>query len=84
MTDKATVSAVEGQSELLSEATRQHIDHWRAKFPEGVEGRRSALIQALVAAQEQNGGWVSTELMDAVADYLDRRSGPTRSPRSTR
>jgi len=71
MTDKATVSAVEGQSELLSEATRQHIDHWRAKFPEGVEGRRSALIQALVAAQEQNGGWVSTELMDAVADYLD-------------
>ena len=29
------------------------------------------LESALQAAQEQNGGWVSRELMDAVADYLD-------------
>jgi NADH-quinone oxidoreductase subunit E len=71
MTDKATVSAVAGKAELLSAETRREIDHWRAKFPEGIEGRRSAIIQALVAAQHQHGGWVSTDLMDAVADYLE-------------
>src|SRR5699024_3749929 len=70
MTDQATTSAVAGKAELLSEETRREIDHWRAKFPEGLEGRRSAIIQALVAAQEQNGGWVSADLMDGVADYL--------------
>ena len=64
-------SPIQGKKELLSEPTRQAIDHWRAKFPEGIEGRRSAIIQSLVAAQEQNGGWVSSDLMDAVADYLD-------------
>ncbi len=71
MTAKATASLVAGKAELLSEDTRRTIDHWRAKFPEGIEGRRSALVQALVAAQEQNGGWVSADLMDGIADYLD-------------
>jgi len=69
--DSATNSPVAGKAELLSEETKQTIDHWRAKFPEGIEGRRSAIIQALVAAQHQNGGWVSGDLMNAVADYLD-------------
>ena len=55
----------------LDEKTRSTIDHWVAKFPEGKEGRRSALIQALYAAQKQNGGWLSSAMMDAVADYLD-------------
>lgn len=71
MTDKSTASVVAGKAELLSEETRRAADHWRAKFPEGLEGRRSAIIQALVAVQHQNGGWVSAELMDGVADYLD-------------
>lgn len=53
----------------LSDATRAHIDHWAAKFPP--ERRRSALIQGLFAAQEQNGGWLSDELIAAVAKYLD-------------
>jgi len=61
----------EANAMLLSEQTRSTIDHWVAKFPEGQEGRRSALIQALYAAQKQNGGWLSSEMMDAVADYLD-------------
>ncbi len=60
-----------GKATRLSDQTRQTIDHWRAKFPEGQQGRRSALIQALYAAQKQNGGWLSSELMDAVADYLE-------------
>ncbi|NDY96071.1 NADH-quinone oxidoreductase subunit NuoE [Wenzhouxiangella limi] len=71
MSLQATERPVVGKAELLEDTTRQTIDHWVSKFPEGLEGRRSALIQALYAAQRQNGGWLSSELMDAVADYLD-------------
>jgi len=71
MSIQATDDIVEGKSELLSEQTRATIDHWLSKFPQGLEGRRSAIIQALYAAQVQNQGWLKPELMDAVSDYLD-------------
>lgn len=54
---------------MLSDQTRQAIDHWVAKFPP--DKKRSALIQSLIAAQEQNGGWITPELTEAVATYLD-------------
>lgn len=54
---------------LLDEATRRHIDHWVAKFPS--DRKRSALIQSLFATQEQNGGYLTDELIAAVAKYLD-------------
>jgi NADH-quinone oxidoreductase subunit E len=54
---------------MLTEQTRKTIDHWVAKFPE--DKKRSALIQSLIAAQEQNGGWISRDLTEAVAAYLD-------------
>jgi NADH-quinone oxidoreductase subunit E len=54
---------------VLNEHTRSHIDHWAAKFPP--ERKRSAVIQGLFAAQEQNGGWLSDEIIAAVAKYLD-------------
>jgi NADH-quinone oxidoreductase subunit E len=54
---------------VLTEATRAHIDHWAAKFPP--DRKRSAVIQGLTAAQEQNGGWLTDELIAAVAKYLD-------------
>jgi NADH-quinone oxidoreductase subunit E len=53
---------------LLSEHTRSEIDHWVAKFPPGRQ--RSASIAALRAAQEQNSGYLTADLMDAVAEYL--------------
>ena len=53
----------------LSDHTRGHIDHWAAKFPP--ERKRSALIQGLMAAQEQHGGWLTDELITAVTKYLD-------------
>ena len=56
------------KSDLLTAETRAHIDAWLEKFP--AEQQQSAVLAALQAAQEQNGGWVSRELMDAVADYL--------------
>jgi NADH-quinone oxidoreductase subunit E len=54
---------------MLSERTLRTIDHWVAKFPP--DKKRSALIQSLIAAQEQNGGWITPELTEAVAAYLD-------------
>ncbi|MEO8671204.1 MAG: NADH-quinone oxidoreductase subunit NuoE [Tahibacter sp.] len=53
----------------LTADTRHHIDHWIAKFPP--DRKRSALIQGLFAAQEQNQGWLSDDLITAVAKYLE-------------
>ncbi len=53
---------------VLSADTRQHIEHWLAKFP--ADRRRSATLQALMAAQEQNGGHLTDVLIAAVARYL--------------
>ncbi len=59
-------SAADSKIRLLSEHTRQEIDHWVAKFPPGRQ--RSACISALRAAQEQNNGFLTGDLMDAVAE----------------
>ena len=53
---------------VLSEETRAEIEHWLAKYP--ADRRQSALLAALRAAQHQNHGYLTTELMDAVAAYL--------------
>ena len=53
----------------LNDHTRAHIDHWVEKFPP--DRKRSAVIQGLFVAQEQNGGWLTDELIAAVAKYLD-------------
>jgi NADH-quinone oxidoreductase subunit E len=55
-------------SGALSAHVREEIDHWVAKFPEGRQ--RSAVIAALHAAQHENGGYLTPELMTAVAEYL--------------
>ena len=68
---KLTTNPVAGAAERLSPETRARIDQWVEKFPEGVEGRRSAVIQSLMAAQEQNEGSLDDNVMNAVADYLD-------------
>ena len=60
---------IAGKKDLLNEDTRATIDHWVSKFPP--EHKRSALIQALLGAQDQNGGWVSRDMIEAVADYLE-------------
>ncbi len=53
----------------LSDHVREEIDHWVARFPEGRQ--RSAVIAALHACQHENKGYLTTQLMDAVAAYLD-------------
>ncbi|HSY04576.1 MAG TPA: NAD(P)H-dependent oxidoreductase subunit E [Steroidobacteraceae bacterium] len=61
-------TALMSKLQLLSADTRHTIDRWVAKFPPGRQ--RSACIAALRAAQEQNDGHLSADLMDAVAEYL--------------
>lgn len=57
------------KSELINAASKEDIDQWVAKYP--ADQKKSAVMAALRIVQDQNGGWLTTELMDAVADYLD-------------
>lgn len=57
------------EHELLSAHAREEIDQWRARFPEGRQ--RSAIIGALHVVQHENDGYLTAELMNAVAEYLE-------------
>ena len=54
--------------ELLSAQARAAIDQWVAKYPP--EEKQSAVMAALRIVQEEKGS-LSTELMDAIAGYLE-------------
>jgi len=62
------MSAPETTIELSAEV-RGEIEHWKQKFPEGRQ--RSAVIAALHVVQHENEGYLTPELMQAVAVYLD-------------
>jgi NADH-quinone oxidoreductase subunit E len=53
---------------ILSEHARHEIDHWLTKFPP--DQKRSAVLAALREVQHENHGYLTVELMDAVAQYL--------------
>ena len=53
----------------LSADACEEIDQWIAKFPEGKQ--RSAVIAALHIVQHENHGYLTPELMNAVATYLE-------------
>ena len=55
------------KSGLLPDTVRAEIDAWLEKYPP--DQKQSAVLSALHAVQHHN-GWISTEYMDAVADYL--------------
>lgn len=52
----------------LSTYARTEIDRWLMRYPS--DQKRSGVMQALTIVQEENGGWLTEPLMDAVADYL--------------
>jgi len=54
---------------LLTPEIRAEIDRHTAKYPP--EWKQSAVMPALTLVQDWNGGWLSRELMDDVAAYLD-------------
>ena len=55
--------------EVLSAHVRDEISRWTARFPEGQH--RSAVIGALHAAQHENDGYLTVEILNRVADYMD-------------
>ncbi len=61
------MSAVPEHRALLSAAARARIDREIAKYPP--ERRQSAVMAALAIAQDEH-GWISKEIMQEVADYL--------------
>jgi NADH-quinone oxidoreductase subunit E len=61
------MSAVPQPSRLLSAEALRRIDRETAKYP--AEQRQSAVMAALAIAQDEH-GWLSTGIMDAVAGYL--------------
>lgn len=52
----------------LSPHVRAEIDRWLTKYPS--DRRQSAVLAALTEVQHENGGYLTTELMDGVAGYL--------------
>ena len=52
---------------MLSPQTREKIDREITKYPP--DQKQSAVMSALALAQAEH-GWLSTEIMDAVAGYL--------------
>jgi NADH-quinone oxidoreductase subunit E len=56
------------EGHVLSSHLREEIDHWLEKFPP--DRKRSAVLAALRAAQHENDGYLTRELMDGIAAYL--------------
>ncbi|OOZ45668.1 NADH-quinone oxidoreductase subunit NuoE family protein [Solemya velum gill symbiont] len=57
------------KTSLFIDEVRAEIDKHIAKYP--ADWKQSACMPALTAVQEMNGGWLTRELMDQVAAYLD-------------
>ena len=55
--------------EVLSAHVREEIDRCTTRFPEG--RHRSAVIGALHAAQHENEGFLTVEILNGVAEYMD-------------
>ncbi len=54
---------------MISELAQQQIDTWIAKYP--ADRKSSAVMEALKIVQAENGGSLTGELIQAVADYLE-------------
>ena len=54
---------------LLPKNITNTIDHWIQKFPQGKQ--RSAIIASLHAVQHHNNGFLTKDLLNQVADYID-------------
>ena len=54
---------------VLNAHSIEEIDQWLTRYPD--DQKQSAVLAALRAAQHQNNGYLTVELMDAVADKLE-------------
>ena len=56
-------------ADVLNAHSIEEIEEWMTRYPD--DQKQSAVLAALSVAQHQNQGWLSTELMDAVAAKLE-------------
>jgi len=63
------MNAIIETENTLSAHAREEIDALLQRFP--AEQKKSALLGALSIVQHENQGYLTKELMQAVADYLD-------------
>ena len=59
----------ETKENKLSQHACEEIDEWVKKYPP--EHKQSAVLAALREVQHENKGYLTVELMNAVADYLE-------------
>ncbi len=57
------------KEQLFNSDIRHQINAWLTKYPVG--RKQSAVIPSLHILQDANGGWLSDDLMKALARYLD-------------
>ena len=62
-------SKKQSKLDLINPASREDIDRWITKYP--ADQKQSAVMAALRIVQDQNGGFLTDDLMDAVAEYLE-------------
>ncbi|UNM96156.1 NADH-quinone oxidoreductase subunit NuoE [Ignatzschineria rhizosphaerae] len=60
---------MKNRESILSSRARAEIDRWLTRFPD--DRKQSALLAALREVQHDNDGYLTTELMDAIAEYLE-------------
>ena len=56
-------------SQLVSSKAIAEVDQWVKQYPD--DQKQSAVMAALRIVQDENGGYLTTELMDGVANYLE-------------
>lgn len=59
----------ESKLHLINEDSKKEIDRWVSKYPQGQQ--KSAVMSALRILQNQNRGFLTEDLMDAIAEYLE-------------
>jgi NADH-quinone oxidoreductase subunit E len=57
------------KSDLLSVHVRAEINRWLERYPP--DQKRSVVLTALREVQHENGGYLTTDLINAIADYLE-------------
>lgn len=58
--------------DLIKAESKADIDKWIAKYPSNQ--KQSAVMAALRIVQDQNGGYLTNDLIEAVAEYLDMQT----------
>jgi NADH-quinone oxidoreductase subunit E len=58
--------------DLINTESKADIDNWIAKYP--ANQKQSAVMAALRIVQDQHGGFLTNDLIEAVAEYLDMQA----------